>query len=56
MSLCFSASQEQQRLELGVSQQQKAQETERQKTLDKVRLAESNIMGRISDLLLDNKR
>uniref|UniRef100_A0A673KDL9 E3 ubiquitin-protein ligase LRSAM1-like n=1 Tax=Sinocyclocheilus rhinocerous TaxID=307959 RepID=A0A673KDL9_9TELE len=47
---------EQQRLELGVSQQQKAQETERLKILDKVRLAESNIMSRISDLLLDNKR
>ncbi|XP_016143474.1 E3 ubiquitin-protein ligase LRSAM1-like isoform X2 [Sinocyclocheilus grahami] len=47
---------EQQRLELGVSQQQKAQETERQKMLDKVHLAESNIMSRISDLLLDNKR
>uniref|UniRef100_A0A672RX05 E3 ubiquitin-protein ligase LRSAM1-like n=1 Tax=Sinocyclocheilus grahami TaxID=75366 RepID=A0A672RX05_SINGR len=55
-SLCFSVSQEQQRLELGVSQQQKAQETERQKMLDKVHLAESNIMSRISDLLLDNKR
>uniref|UniRef100_A0A672LTM6 E3 ubiquitin-protein ligase LRSAM1-like n=1 Tax=Sinocyclocheilus grahami TaxID=75366 RepID=A0A672LTM6_SINGR len=47
---------EQQRLELGVSQQQKAQETERLKILDKVHLAESNIMSRISDLLLDNKR
>ncbi|XP_052412820.1 E3 ubiquitin-protein ligase LRSAM1 [Carassius gibelio] len=47
---------EQQRLELGVSQQQKAQETERQKILDKARLAEINIMSRISDLLLDNKR
>uniref|UniRef100_A0A8C1J394 Leucine rich repeat and sterile alpha motif containing 1 n=1 Tax=Cyprinus carpio TaxID=7962 RepID=A0A8C1J394_CYPCA len=47
---------EQQRLELGVSQQQRAQETERQKMLDKARLAESNIMSRISDLLLDNKR
>uniref|UniRef100_A0A8C1DRF0 Leucine rich repeat and sterile alpha motif containing 1 n=1 Tax=Cyprinus carpio carpio TaxID=630221 RepID=A0A8C1DRF0_CYPCA len=47
---------EQQRLELGVSQQQKAQETERQKILDKVRQAESNVMSRISDLLFDNKR
>ncbi|XP_059404128.1 E3 ubiquitin-protein ligase LRSAM1-like isoform X2 [Carassius carassius] len=47
---------EQQRLELGVSQQQKTQETERQKILDKVRQAESNVMSRISDLLLDNKR
>ncbi|XP_043094923.1 E3 ubiquitin-protein ligase LRSAM1 isoform X2 [Puntigrus tetrazona] len=47
---------EQQRLELGVSQQQKAQETERQKMLEKVRLAENNIMSRISDLLLDSKR
>uniref|UniRef100_A0A8C1NB92 Leucine rich repeat and sterile alpha motif containing 1 n=1 Tax=Cyprinus carpio TaxID=7962 RepID=A0A8C1NB92_CYPCA len=47
---------EQQRLELGVSQQQKAQETERQKILDKVRQAETNVMSRISDLLFDNKR
>ncbi|XP_026104005.1 E3 ubiquitin-protein ligase LRSAM1-like isoform X2 [Carassius auratus] len=47
---------EQQRLELGVSQQQKTQETERQKILDKVRQAESSVMSRISDLLLDNKR
>ncbi|XP_067294780.1 E3 ubiquitin-protein ligase LRSAM1 isoform X2 [Pseudorasbora parva] len=47
---------EQERLELGVSQQQKAQEAVRLKMLDKVRQAESVIMGRISDLLLDNKR
>ncbi|KAI2664646.1 E3 ubiquitin-protein ligase LRSAM1 [Labeo rohita] len=51
-----SVKMEQQRLEFGVSQQQKAQETERQKMLDKVRQAETNIMTRISDLLLDNKR
>lgn len=47
---------EQERLELGVSQQQKAQEAERLKVLDKVRQAESAVMSRISDLLLDNKR
>ncbi|XP_056313989.1 E3 ubiquitin-protein ligase LRSAM1 [Danio aesculapii] len=47
---------EQERLELGVSQQQKAQEAERLKVLDKVRQAESAVMNRISDLLLDNKR
>lgn len=52
----FSVSQEQERLELGVSQQQKAQEAERLKVLDKVRQAESAVMSRISDLLLDNKR
>ncbi|XP_056123378.1 E3 ubiquitin-protein ligase LRSAM1 isoform X2 [Rhinichthys klamathensis goyatoka] len=47
---------EQERLELGVSQQQKAQDAVRLKMLDKVRQAESVIMGRISDLLFDNKR
>uniref|UniRef100_A0A8C2BTD2 Leucine rich repeat and sterile alpha motif containing 1 n=1 Tax=Cyprinus carpio TaxID=7962 RepID=A0A8C2BTD2_CYPCA len=35
---------EQQRLELGVSQQQKAQETERQKILDKIKLIEAELM------------
>ncbi|XP_051981320.1 E3 ubiquitin-protein ligase LRSAM1-like isoform X1 [Xyrauchen texanus] len=50
----LSVKQEQERLELGVSQQQKAQEAERQKMLVKVRQAES--MSRVSDLLLDNKR
>lgn len=48
--------QEQERLELGVSQQQKAQEAERQKMLDKVRQAERSFMSRVSDLLLDNNR
>jgi len=49
-------SQEQERLALGVTQQQKAQDAVRLKMLDKVRQAESVIMGRISDLLFDNKR
>uniref|UniRef100_A0A8C1DQH2 Leucine rich repeat and sterile alpha motif containing 1 n=1 Tax=Cyprinus carpio carpio TaxID=630221 RepID=A0A8C1DQH2_CYPCA len=47
---------EQQRLELGVSQQQKAQETERQKILDKVRQAESNVMSLIVLMLLKKKK
>ncbi|KAG1959068.1 E3 ubiquitin-protein ligase LRSAM1 [Pimephales promelas] len=47
---------EQERLALGVTQQQKAQDAVRLKMLDKVRQAESVIMGRISDLLFDNKR
>lgn len=54
--ILLSVKQEQERLELGVSQQQKAQEAERQKMLDKVRQAESTLMSRVSDLLLDNKR
>ncbi|XP_051957614.1 E3 ubiquitin-protein ligase LRSAM1 [Xyrauchen texanus] len=52
----MSVKQDQERLELGVSQQQKTQEAERQKMLDKVRQAESTIMSRVSDLVLNNKR
>ncbi|KAA0717137.1 E3 ubiquitin-protein ligase LRSAM1 [Triplophysa tibetana] len=54
--MLLSVRQAQERLELGVSQQQKAQEAERLKILDKVRKAESTLMSRVSDLLLDNKR
>lgn len=56
MTLSLSPSQAQERLELGVCQQQKAQEAERQKMLDKMRQTESTLMSRVSDLLLDNKR
>ncbi|XP_051513454.1 E3 ubiquitin-protein ligase LRSAM1-like isoform X2 [Myxocyprinus asiaticus] len=52
----MSVKQEQERLELGVSQQQKTQEAERQKMLDKVRQTENTIMSRVSDLVLHNKR
>ncbi|TRZ00597.1 hypothetical protein DNTS_006466 [Danionella cerebrum] len=55
-NVLMSVKLEHERLELGVSQQQKAQEAERLKMLDKVRQAESAVMMRISDLLLDNKR
>ncbi|XP_070298747.1 E3 ubiquitin-protein ligase LRSAM1 isoform X2 [Salvelinus sp. IW2-2015] len=46
----------QERLELGVSVQQRFQEVERQRILGKVRQAETGIANRISNLLLDNKR
>uniref|UniRef100_A0A8C1J2S6 Leucine rich repeat and sterile alpha motif containing 1 n=1 Tax=Cyprinus carpio TaxID=7962 RepID=A0A8C1J2S6_CYPCA len=42
---------EQQRLELGVSQQQRAQETERQKMLDKARLVLADQRTALSDIL-----
>ncbi|XP_077479264.1 E3 ubiquitin-protein ligase LRSAM1 [Stigmatopora argus] len=47
---------EQERLELGVTMQQRAQESERLLLLDKVRQAEDNISSRISNMLLDNNR
>lgn len=53
---CFPVFQEQERVEQGVCLQQKVQEAERQKLLEKVRKAEANISTRISNLLLDNKR
>uniref|UniRef100_A0A3Q1B2X6 RING-type domain-containing protein n=1 Tax=Amphiprion ocellaris TaxID=80972 RepID=A0A3Q1B2X6_AMPOC len=43
--------QEQERMELGVSQQQRAQEAERLLVLEKVRQAENNITTRISSIL-----
>ncbi|KAM9440966.1 E3 ubiquitin-protein ligase LRSAM1 [Clarias gariepinus] len=54
--MLLSVKLEQERVEQGVSQQQKVQEAERQKLLEKVRRAEASITSRISNLLLDNKR
>lgn len=51
-----SVRQEQERVELGVSQQQRAQEAERLLVLEKVRQAENNITTRISSMLMDNNR
>ncbi|KAL4609353.1 E3 ubiquitin-protein ligase LRSAM1 [Arapaima gigas] len=51
-----SVKEEQERLEQGVTQQQKAMEVERQRLLDQVKLAESSITNRITNLLLQNKR
>lgn len=51
-----SVRQEQERLELGVSQQQRAQEAERLLVLEKVRQAEDNISSRISNMLMDKNR
>uniref|UniRef100_A0A3Q2FUW7 Leucine rich repeat and sterile alpha motif containing 1 n=1 Tax=Cyprinodon variegatus TaxID=28743 RepID=A0A3Q2FUW7_CYPVA len=48
--------QDQERAQLGFSQQQRAQEAERQLLLEKVRQAEDNISCRISSLLLDNNQ
>ncbi|KAL0965115.1 hypothetical protein UPYG_G00276990 [Umbra pygmaea] len=55
-NILISVKQEQERVELGVSIQQRLQEVERQRTLEKVRNAETGITSRISNLLLDNKR
>ncbi|XP_037608598.1 E3 ubiquitin-protein ligase LRSAM1 isoform X1 [Sebastes umbrosus] len=46
----------QERLELGVSQQQRAQEAERLVVLEKVRQAEDGISSRISNMLMDKNR
>ncbi|XP_062844283.1 E3 ubiquitin-protein ligase LRSAM1 isoform X2 [Trichomycterus rosablanca] len=54
--MLLSVKLEQERLEQGVCQQQRIQEAERQKLLEKVRLAEASISTRITNLLLDNKR
>ncbi|MCJ8748656.1 hypothetical protein PDJAM_G00167310 [Pangasius djambal] len=54
--MLLSVKLEQERVEQGVTQQQKVQEAERQKLLEKVRQAEARISTRISNLLLDNKR
>ncbi|KAM9821100.1 E3 ubiquitin-protein ligase LRSAM1 [Neosynchiropus ocellatus] len=51
-----SVRQEQERMELGVSQQQRAQEAERLLVLDKVRQAEDDISSRISNMLIGNNR
>uniref|UniRef100_A0A3P8VQI4 Leucine rich repeat and sterile alpha motif containing 1 n=1 Tax=Cynoglossus semilaevis TaxID=244447 RepID=A0A3P8VQI4_CYNSE len=47
---------EQERLEQGVCQQQRAQEVERLLVLEKVRQAEDSISSRISNMLIDNQR
>ncbi|KAF4073112.1 hypothetical protein AMELA_G00255130 [Ameiurus melas] len=54
--MLLSVKLEQERVEQGVSHQQKVQEVEHQKLLGKVRQAEASISIRISNLLLDNKR
>lgn len=51
-----SVRQEQERLEQGVNQQQRAQEAERMLILEKVRQAEDSISSRISNMLMDNSR
>ncbi|XP_044029149.1 E3 ubiquitin-protein ligase LRSAM1 [Siniperca chuatsi] len=51
-----SVRQEQERLEQGVSQQQRAQEAERLLVLEKVRQAEDSISSRISSMLMDKNR
>uniref|UniRef100_A0A672FTX5 RING-type domain-containing protein n=1 Tax=Salarias fasciatus TaxID=181472 RepID=A0A672FTX5_SALFA len=51
-----SVRQEQERADLGFSQQQRAQEAGRLLVLEKVRQAEDNISSRISNMLMDNSR
>ncbi|XP_064165005.1 E3 ubiquitin-protein ligase LRSAM1 [Anguilla rostrata] len=54
--ILLSVRQEQERLEQGLSQQQRTLELERQRLLGQVRIAETSITSRISCLLLENKR
>ncbi|XP_036418812.1 E3 ubiquitin-protein ligase LRSAM1 [Colossoma macropomum] len=54
--MLLSVKLEQERLEKDMCQQQKAQEAERQRVLEKVRQAETSLATRIANLLLDNKR
>ncbi|KAL7834707.1 hypothetical protein SRHO_G00289540 [Serrasalmus rhombeus] len=54
--MLLSVKLEQERLEKDMCQQQKAQEAERQRVLEKVRQAETNLATRIANLQLDNKR
>uniref|UniRef100_A0A674PJT8 Leucine rich repeat and sterile alpha motif containing 1 n=1 Tax=Takifugu rubripes TaxID=31033 RepID=A0A674PJT8_TAKRU len=53
-SMLSSVRQEQERLEHGVSQQQKVQDAERMLMLEKVRQAEDDISSRINNMLMDN--
>uniref|UniRef100_A0A1A8G523 Leucine rich repeat and sterile alpha motif containing 1 n=1 Tax=Nothobranchius korthausae TaxID=1143690 RepID=A0A1A8G523_9TELE len=55
-NILISVRQEQERVELGFSQQQRAQEAERLLILEKVRQAEDGISSRIGSLLMDNNR
>lgn len=48
--------QEQERLEHGVSQQQRAQEAERLLVLERIRQAEVDISSRISNILMDENK
>ena len=43
-------------MELGVNQQQRAQEAERLLVLEKVRQAEDGISSRVSNMLMDENR
>uniref|UniRef100_A0A3Q2XB28 Leucine rich repeat and sterile alpha motif containing 1 n=1 Tax=Hippocampus comes TaxID=109280 RepID=A0A3Q2XB28_HIPCM len=56
VNILNSVRQEQERLEHGVTQQQRAQESERLLLLEKVRHAEDDISSRISNMLLDDNR
>ncbi|XP_056289102.1 E3 ubiquitin-protein ligase LRSAM1-like [Pseudoliparis swirei] len=55
-NILHSVRQEQERRELGISQQQRAQEAERLLVLEKVRQAEDGISSRISCMLMDKNR
>uniref|UniRef100_A0A7N9AZF4 Leucine rich repeat and sterile alpha motif containing 1 n=1 Tax=Mastacembelus armatus TaxID=205130 RepID=A0A7N9AZF4_9TELE len=55
-NILYSVRQEQERLEQGLSQQQRAQEAERLLLLEKIRQAEDSISSRISNILMDNNR
>uniref|UniRef100_UPI0037E7E081 E3 ubiquitin-protein ligase LRSAM1 isoform X2 n=1 Tax=Semicossyphus pulcher TaxID=241346 RepID=UPI0037E7E081 len=55
-NMLHSVRQEQERVELGVSQQQRTQEAERLLVLERVRYAEDNISSRISNMLMDKNR
>ncbi|KAM4635484.1 E3 ubiquitin-protein ligase LRSAM1 isoform 1-T2 [Polymixia lowei] len=55
-NILHSVRQEQERMDLGLSQQQRAQEAERLMVLGRVRQAENDISSRISSLLMDNNR
>ncbi|KAL2100072.1 hypothetical protein ACEWY4_004466 [Coilia grayii] len=54
--ILMSVKEEQERLERGLTLQQRALDVERQLMLQKVREAEDNITSRIASLLLDNSR
>ncbi|KAM6902482.1 E3 ubiquitin-protein ligase LRSAM1 [Xenentodon cancila] len=55
-NILSSVRQEQERMEQGFSQQQRAQEAERLLVLEKVRQAEDSISSRITSMLMDSNR
>ncbi|XP_073334221.1 E3 ubiquitin-protein ligase LRSAM1 [Pagrus major] len=55
-NILHSVRQEQERVEQGVNQQQRAQEAERLLVLEKVRQAEDGISSRVSNMLMDKNR